>query len=179
MFIGILKKIRNKVVPILYYRFGIEDFDFFLQNIIISSFDINSLNSDYYKNIYSKIFSECIKQMNIENQKLITNYFSNFDFNNNYYEYFKNFILTEYINNLSDRQKKDLADTGIVASYFRCTVTNNYKLKINTLCVGNIKIFILDNDFAVKINWNKISTISSLVPLMLIVNTYEYFNTKG
>lgn len=179
MLIKVLEKIRNKLVPSLNYRFGIESFDFFIQTPNIISFDISNLNSEDYKYIYSKIFSECIKNMNLKNQKLITHYFSTFEQKNDYRENFINNILTEYINNLSAKQKKDLADTGIVASYFRCTTTNNYQLSINTLCIGNIKIFISDNDYNIKINWNKISTISSLVPLMLIVNTYEYFNVQG
>lgn len=178
MLVEALEKIRNKIIPILNYSFGIEPFDFYLQNPIIMSFDINQLNSEHYKYIYSKIFTESIKKMNLKNQKLIKDFFSNIELNDHYRNDFIKITLTEYIYNLTDSQRKDLSDSGIVTPYFSCIITDNYNCFFNpkALCIGTIKIFISTNDFNVKINWNKMSTISSLVPLILIINTYEYFN---
>ena len=142
-----------------------------------ASFNAASLSCYDYMEIYLKIFIECIKKMNTKNRNLILSYFID-ESPKSYNQDFINPILTNYINNLSKKEVNLLSRTGYFSPYYKYKTeiaTNNY---LNALCLGYIKIFLIDNELRVKIIWNKFSTVSSAMPLCIITSVYAYFSQK-
>lgn len=177
MFYNLLLKFRDIVCPILQYEVFANSTNMLIKEEFSASFNATSLSSYDYMEIYLKIFIECIKKMNTKNRNLILSYFMD-ESPKTYNQDFINPILTNYINNLSKKEINLLSKTGYFSPYYKCKteiVTNNY---LNALCLGYIKIFLIDNEIKVKIIWNKFSTVSSVMPLCIITSSYTYFSQK-
>lgn len=175
MFLNLLEKIRNNIVPIISYNFVVQEFDFYITEPSFMSFDGKSLKPSDYFYIYQKIFEACVDEMNEKNQRIILDFFANLNQRDGFWNDFKYIVLTNYIDNLNKNQQKDLSDTGLIDPFYPCQITNDCTNIVKSLCVGSIKIHIEGENLKAKIHWNKFSTITSLIPVLICVCTYEYF----
>lgn len=165
----------DKIYPIFFWDFGINSTSLKVKTPKTYSFDIATLErNDGYTDLYSQIFIEALLSMNKDNRALIFRYFTDDSIPKKKDDYFTNVILVNYINNLKPRERTDILETGYVNPYYTYEKSEDYKI-YKMLCIGSIKAYIIDGNLKVRLGYNRISTISSLVPLILVTSLYNYF----
>lgn len=165
---------NNSENTIISYDIMMKQFDFLIFEKI-SSKDYKELTPVQWGFIFQSIFIECVSRMNEKNKNLVVAYFSDRKFyKNSMNKTFVEIVLCNYIDNLSKTEVKDVSDTGFFNPIEYEEVDKIDFLDLEGICAASIKV-LKDN---VTVNWNRISTVSSLAPLYIIYNMYHYISNK-
>lgn len=132
-------------------------------------FNDHKVDKFYIIYFYTKIFNSCLQDMNELNKELVYNFFKK-PMN---YKLFRHKLFGLYCQNLTQEQRNLIAETTF-AGYSPPIFLNDKNIinvDTNTFCVGSFKV----HQKSAKLNWNKISTISSVMPLLICYFFYQYF----